>query len=205
MDLTGVSLAGFLLTVLIVEITPGPNMVWLGLLSATEGRRAGLAAVAGITLGLAVQGALAVAGISALFQSLPMAYQALRWAGVGYLLWLGWQSWRDAGNPAHHQPGGGETPAQAFRSGLLTNLLNPKAALFYLAMLPGFLPRSSGLPEMALLVFIYLAVASGAHLGICLAAAQGQRLVQDPVISARLHRVQAFALALVAAWVLART
>lgn len=205
MDLTGVSLLGFLLTALIVEITPGPNMVWLGLLSATEGWRTGLAAVAGITLGLALQGALAVAGINAVFQSLPLAYQGLRWAGVGYLLWLAWQSWQDAGNPGHHQPGGGESPAQAFRSGLATNLLNPKAALFYLAMLPGFLPRTSGAAEMSLLVLVYLAVASGVHLVICLAAAQGRRLAENPIASARLHRVQAGALVLVAVWVLART
>ena len=205
MDLTLAALAAFLLTVLIVEITPGPNMIWLALLSATEGRRTGLAAVAGITLGLALQGALAAAGISAFVQSFPMAYQALRWVGVGYLLWLGWQSWRDAGRPDHHLPGGGETPAQAFRAGLVTNLLNPKAALFYLALLPGFLPPAAGLADMSLLVLIYLAVASGLHLVICLAAAEARRLVENPAVSARLHRVQAVALALVAVWVLAQT
>lgn len=205
MDLTEVSLAGFLLTVLIVEITPGPNMVWLGLLSATEGRRTGLAAVAGITFGLALQGALAVAGISALLQSLPLAYQGLRWAGVVYLLWLGWQSWRDADTPGHHRPGGGETPAQAFLSGLLTNLLNPKAAFFYLAMVPGFLPHGSGAAEMFVLVLIYLAVACAVHLAICLAAAHGQRLVENPATSALLHKVQAVALVLVSVWVLAQT
>lgn len=205
MDLTAGALAGFLLTVLIVEITPGPNMVWLALMSATEGRRTGMAAVAGITLGLALQGALAMAGISALFEAVPAAYQALRWAGVGYLLWLGWQSWRDAGNPAHHRPGGGETPGAAFRSGLVTNLLNPKAALFYLAMLPGFLPQTGRWPDAALLVLLYLVVASSVHLGICLAAAKARRIAEDPVASARLHRVQALALGLVALWVLAKT
>lgn len=205
MDLGLAELAGFLLTVLIIEVTPGPNMVWLALLAATEGRRAAFAAVAGITLGLAVQGALAVAGVSAVFQVWPAAYQALRWAGVGYLLWLAWDSWQDAGNPAHLAPGGGETPAEAFRSGLLTNLLNPKAALFYLAMLPGFLPKGSGSPEATRLVVIYLAVASTIHLGIALAATRARRIVENPVAAARLHRVQAAALVLVALWVLAKT
>jgi threonine/homoserine/homoserine lactone efflux protein len=197
--------AGFLLTVLIVEITPGPNMVWLALLAATEGRRAAFAAVAGITLGLAVQGVLAVAGVSAVFQVWPAAYQTLRWAGVGYLLLLAWRSWQDAGNPAHLASGGGETPAEVFRAGLLTNLLNPKAALFYLAMLPGFLPNTSGWPEAARLVVIYLAVASSIHLVIALASARARRIMENPVASARLHRVQAAALVLVALWVLAKT
>lgn len=205
MDLSFAGLAGFLLTVLIVEITPGPNMLWLALLSATEGRRVGLAAVAGIALGLGVQGVLAVAGANAVFEAVPLAYQALRWAGVFYLLWLAFVSWRDAGNPAHHKPGGGETPAQAFRAGLVTNLLNPKAALFYLALLPGFLERSSSWADMAVLVAIYLAVASGIHLGITFASAQARRLVEDPVASARLHRVQAGVLVVVALWVLAKT
>lgn len=205
MDLDLATLGGFLLTVLIVEVTPGPNMVWLALLSASSGRRAGLAAVGGITLGLAVQGALAVAGIGAVFAAFPAAYQALRLAGVAYLLWLGWQSWRDAATPEHHLPGHGETAAQAFRSGLLTNLLNPKAALFYLALLPGFLPPDSGLSDAALLVVLYLAVASSIHLLIAVAALRTRRWVEDPAASARLHRVQAVALGLVALWVLART
>lgn len=205
MDLEGARIAGFLLTVLVVEITPGPNMVWLALLSATEGRRAGLAAVSGITLGLALQGMLAVAGIGVLFEMLPAAYQAVRWAGVGYLLWLALESWRDAGNPAHHQPGGGDGPWAAFRSGLVTNLLNPKAALFYLALLPGFLPPGAVWTATATLVALYLVVAVLAHLAICLAAAQTRRMTENPVTSARLHRVQALALIVVAAWVLAGT
>jgi threonine/homoserine/homoserine lactone efflux protein len=87
----------------------------------------------------------------------------------------------------------------------VTNLLNPKAALFYLALLPGFLERSSSWADMAVLVAIYLAVASGIHLGIAFASAQARRLVEDPVASARLHRVQAGVLVVVALWVLANT
>ena len=122
----------FAATALVIELTPGPNMVWLALLAATEGRRPALAAVAGVALGLAAMGGLLSLGIGALIETQPALLAVLRWAGVGFLLWLAWESWRDAGRPAHHQPGGGETPAQAFVRGLLTNLLNPKAALFFL-------------------------------------------------------------------------
>ncbi len=205
MDLSWATLVGFLTTALIVEITPGPNMVWLALLSATEGRRVGLAAVAGIALGLGVQGALAAAGVGALLQAYPASYLVLRWAGVGYLSWLAWQSWQDASNPDHLQPGGGETPGQAFKAGLLTNLLNPKAAVFYLAILPGFLSASAGVIEASVLVAVYLLVATGIHLGIALAAAEARRFFANPRASARLHRVQALTLVLVSAWVIFKT
>ena len=205
MDLDAARIAGFLLTALIVEITPGPNMVWLALVSATEGRRTGLAAVLGITLGLAVQGVLAVAGVNALFDAVPAAYEALRAVGAGYLLWLAIESWRDAGNPAHHLPGGGEGPVSAFRSGLVTNLLNPKSALVYLALLPGFLPQGADWTATTALVALYLMVAALVHLAICLAAAQTRRMTDNPVTSAWLHRVQALALVAVAGWVLAGT
>lgn len=180
-------------------------MIWLGLLAATEGRRTAFAAVAGIALGLTVQGVLAALGLGVVFQAYPAAYQSLRWAGVAYLLWLAWESWHDASNPAHHQPGGGETPAEAFRAGLLTNLLNPKAALFYLAILPGFLPALAGRTEAGLLVGLYLAVATAVHLGIVLAAAATRRLIDTPHTSARLHRLQAVALVLVSFWVIWKT
>ena len=205
MDLSWATILGFLSTALIVEMTPGPNMVWLALLSATEGRRTAFAAMIGIALGLAVQGALAAAGIGAVLQTYPAAYQALRWAGAGYLLWLAWESWRDAGHPEHHQRGGGETPAQAFRSGLMTNLLNPKAALFYLAILPGFLSASSGIKEAAALVVLYLLVATAVHLAIAVAAAEARRFFNNPIASARLHRIQSGALVLVCLWVIWKT
>lgn len=202
MDLTGASVAAFIATAVMVEITPGPNMLWLALLAVTEGRRTALAAVAGIALGLAVQGALAAAGVSVVVQGFPALYKALVWGGAGYLLWLAWQSWKDAADPLHHQPGGGETAVEAFRAGLVTNLLNPKAALFYLALLPGFLPVENQPMDAAILVAVYVAVATAIHLGITMAAATARRLFNTAAISARLHRVQALGLVLVSLWII---
>lgn len=205
MDLNDPLLAAFLATAVMVEITPGPNMLWLALMAVTEGRRTALAAVAGVALGLAVQGALAAAGVSILVQSYPALYQALLWGGAAYLLWMAWESWKDADDPLHHQPGGGETVAKAFSAGLITNLLNPKAALFYLALLPGFLPTDSQPADAALLVSLYVLVATAIHLAIVLAAATARRLFNTPKLSARLHRVQALGLVLVSLWIILKT
>lgn len=195
----------FAATALVIELTPGPNMIWLALLAATEGRRPAPAAVAGVALGLAAMGGLLSLGIGALIEARPALLSVLRWAGVGFLLWLAWESWRDAGNRAHHRPGGGDTPAQAFVRGLLTNLLNPKAALFFLLILPGFLPAGAGRVEGTVLAAVYVGIATAIHLAVVAAAATAGRLAADPAISARLHRIGAATLILMALWVAVET
>ena len=197
-------LTSFLLTALVLELTPGPNMAWLALLTATAGRRAGMAAVLGITLGLAVQAVLSAAGLAALLRAWPALFQALDVAGVAYLLYLALESWRDARNPAHHLPGGGEDGTTGFRRGLVTNLLNPKAALLFVTVLPGFLSADASGTGVAVLSAVYLAVALAVHLGIVLAAGTLRGALADPLVSVRMHQVQALALAAVALWLLGR-
>ena len=198
------ALLSFLLTALVLELTPGPNMAWLALLAATSGPQAGLAAVLGITIGLAVQALLAATGVAVVVAAWPGLFQALHIAGAAYLLYLALESWRDAGNPAHHLPGGGENGAAGFRRGLVTNLLNPKAALMFVTVLPGFLTAESGAWESAVLSAIYLVVAVVVHLMIVALAGTLRGPLADPVVSARMHRVQALTLAAVAAWLLGR-
>lgn len=194
----------FFLTALVMEITPGPNMAWLALLTATSGRKVGFLAVAGITLGLAVQGTLAAVGVAAVLTAWPGLYAVLHLAGAGFLVWLAWQSWRDAADPSHHQPGGGETASDGFRSGLITNLLNPKAAVFFVSVLPGFMQPGAGVASALVLSAIYLAVATAVHTSIVILAGGLQAWLADPVVSARMHRYQALALLGVAAWILWR-
>lgn len=190
----------FFLTSLVIELTPGPNMAWLALLAATSGRRAGFATVAGVTLGLTLQALLAALGVAALIAVWPVLYTVLHLAGVGFLLWLAWESWRDAGNPAHHLPGGGETEGEGFRRGLVSNLFNPKAAIFFLSILPGFLGPTDGVTVALVLSVIYLAVATAVHGLIVLAAGGLRAWVTDPAVSVRMHQFQAIALVLVAIW-----
>lgn len=190
----------FFLTSLVMELTPGPNMAWLALLAATSGRRAGFATVAGIALGLTLQALLAAIGVAAAVAAWPVLYRVLHLSGVGFLLWLAWESWRDAGVPAHHLPGGGETGSEGFRRGLITNLLNPKAAVFFVSVLPGFLGPTDGLSGAFVLSAIYLAVATAVHGLIVLAAGGLRGWVTDPAVSVRMHRFQAIALVAVAIW-----
>ena len=202
MDLT--QLPAFALTALLIELTPGPNMAWLALLAATEGRRLGYAAVAGVCLGLALIGLLAALGLAALLQAQPLAYQALCWAGVANLLWFAWDTWR--GSEA--EEGGAEPGASAFaqfRRGLITNLLNPKAAVFYVTVLPGFLPATPGFAEVSALSFTFVVIATLIHAGIVTAAgtaavwlAQGSRVRLT-------RRIMAVALVAVALWLFTRT
>jgi threonine/homoserine/homoserine lactone efflux protein len=194
------TLLPFFLTALVLELTPGPNMAWLALLSATAGRRAGFAAVSGITLGLGLQGALAAFGVARAIAAVPALYSVLHLAGVVFLLWLAWESWRDANDPAHHLPGGGETAPQGFRRGLVSNLLNPKAAVFFITVLPGFLPAGAGVSAALVLSAVYLAVATAVHAVIVTAAGGLGGWLSDPAVSVRMHRLQAVALLAVAVW-----
>src|SRR5215475_8797853 len=138
-------LLGFALTALIIEITPGPNMTYLAALSLSSGRRAGFAAVAGIAIGLMTYGIVAALGLAAVIDSSPLLYGILRWGGVAYLLWLAWDAWsseRETSADATDDPD--DEPWIAFRRGLITNLLNPKAAVFYVALLPEFIRPGAG-------------------------------------------------------------
>src|SRR5690606_17412999 len=94
-----VALLSFALASLLIELTPGPNMAYLAILAADRGKKAGLAAVGGVALGLALLGLLAVLGLGALLVEQPGLFQALRWAGVAYLLYLAWEAWSDARKP----------------------------------------------------------------------------------------------------------
>ncbi|MDO8882409.1 MAG: LysE family translocator [Pseudotabrizicola sp.] len=202
MDLS--HLPAFALTSLLVELTPGPNMAWLALLAATEGRRLGYAAVAGVSLGLAVIGLLAALGLAALLQAQPMAYQTLRWAGVAYLLYIAWDTWRGAeADEAHAGPGA--TAVAQFRRGVITNLLNPKAAVFYVTVLPGFLSPTARFAEVSVLSFTYVLAATLVHASIVTAAGTATGWLADGPRVRLTRRIMALALVAVAIWLFTRT
>jgi threonine/homoserine/homoserine lactone efflux protein len=198
-------LAPFLLTVAITELTPGPNMGYLALVGTRWGRMSGLMSVAGVTLGLAIYLAAALAGVTRVIIDGPWIFQSLRWLGVGYLIWLAVDSWRGAAQPAD-EGGAGAAPSRGrlFWRGVLANILNPKAALFYAVLLPGFIDPRVGNPvaQMALLGAIHLAVATGVHMAIVLTAS-GLR-PRDELRRARTDRiagrVMAVGLVAVAVW-----
>lgn len=188
----------FAIASLLIELTPGPNMAYIAALSLSEGRRAGFAAVIGIALGLAGIGVLAAFGLANVVEQVPQSYEILRYAGAGYLLFLAWEGWRSASDKHAQTLGQG----RAFRRALLTNLLNPKAAMFYLAVLPLFIAPGRGDTSLQtlLLVAVYVSIATLVHAAIVVFAA-GLRpyLVAGP--NERLvRRFLAVSLAVVAIW-----
>jgi threonine/homoserine/homoserine lactone efflux protein len=174
-------------------------MVYLALLSAQNGRVAGLAAAVGVALGLLTIGFLAMLGLGALVVRSPGLYAILHWAGVAYLVWLAWDTWREAREPAGDGPG--VTLLQAFTRGLVTNLLNPKAFLFYLTVLPGFVGDGADFTAHAIvLTLIYVGVASSVHASVILGAGSLAHLLDHPSRRQRLGVVFALLLLAVAAW-----
>jgi threonine/homoserine/homoserine lactone efflux protein len=206
MDLTAAGgLAGFVVAAVLAEITPGPNMSYLAIVALGDGRRAGLAAVAGVALGLSLLGIAAALGLGALVATVPGLAQILRWGGAAYLLWLAWQGWKGADEAPEHAPRG-STLARFFRRGLLTNLLNPKAFAFYLTVLPAFVPDAAGDPVRFLtMAAIYVAIATGIHASIVLAAASRPRTRCQEAAQGRLRRLLSVLLALVAVWLVMAT
>lgn len=198
------TLAGFVLTSFLIELTPGPNMAYLALIAATEGRKPGFAAVAGVALGLGVLGLAAALGLATLIAQAPVVYQAMRWAGVLYLLWLAWDALQD--RPAASEFARAGDPLWLyFRRGLVTNLLNPKAALFYVTVLPGFLAPPAGITDVITLSAAYVAVATLIHAGLVAAAGAAYGWLSDKTREKRVRRLMALGLVGVALWVLWKT
>jgi len=163
----------FLLAVALIELTPGPNMGWLALVSLARGRLAGLAAVAGVSVGLAAWMLAAAFGLTQVLLIWPPMYQLIRWAGVLFLLWLAWEAWRGNGDPAAADGVDARTLRGLFLRGMTGNLLNPKAAVFYVALLPTFMRPDHGsfLTQALTLGGLHLGVAVAVHSLIVLGAA----------------------------------
>ena len=191
----------FALTSLIIELTPGPNMAWLALLSVERGRIAGLAAVAGVGLGLLLLGLAAGFGLGTLIAENRWLYETLRWAGIAFLIYLAWDSYRESRKPLEAR-GTGDRLAVFFRRGLVTNLLNPKAALFYVTVLPNFI--DAGRPvigQSLMLTGVYVAIATAVHAAIALAGGQLQPLFATDRARRVLGMVGAVLLLAIAIWV----
>jgi len=175
-----VNLVGFALAVLLIELTPGPNMAWLAGLAATEGVRHGLAAVAGVAIGLLANGVLAALGLAALLQAAPEAWIFLRLGGAAMMLWLAIDTWRQAdaapGSTSHIG-----APARVFAAGALINLLNPKAYIFFVVVAPQFTGGAGlGITSALILALISVTIATSIHLAIVLAGGRAHRWLADP-------------------------
>lgn len=180
------TLAAFAAAALLLALTPGPDMTFVLAQSVARGFAGGLAAMAGIVAGLCVHMTLAAAGITAAVAAQPLLLDALRVAGAAYLIWMAVGLLRAA------PPGAvaAETPrpqARAFRQGLVTNLLNPKVGLFFLAFLPQFVSKDAGPVWLQSLTLGALFVAIGVVV-LTAVAAGGARLAAALAGSSRAAR-----------------
>lgn len=138
---------------LLLNIAPGPDVLYIVGRSLSQGRVAGLISALGIGAGSLVHVAAAALGLSALMVAVPLAYDAVRFTGAAYLVWLGVRAWRSRSGGLDLRALEHASLGRIFRQGMLTNVLNPKVALFFLAFLPQFTDAARGpLPPQ----FVYL-------------------------------------------------
>ena len=148
----GHSLLLFILAGLALNITPGPDMLYVAARSSAEGRRAGIVSALGIGAGTLVHIAALALGLSALMQAVPAAYDIVRWAGAAYLIYLGVRALINPPTIDADVAIKRATLWAVFRQGVITNVLNPKVALFFLAFLPQFVDASRGSPVLQIVL-----------------------------------------------------
>jgi threonine/homoserine/homoserine lactone efflux protein len=153
------NLVAFTLAAALLTLTPGADTLLVVRFAAGRGRAAGLAAAGGILTGVLAWGAIVAIGVAALIVASPWLFSAIQLAGAAYLIWLGLQLLLPKAQPAPTTSA--PDSASPFLAGLLTNLLNPKVGVFYLAFLPPFIPP--GVPKGP---FIFLLAAIHALLGL---------------------------------------
>jgi threonine/homoserine/homoserine lactone efflux protein len=196
----------FVLISIVVELTPGPNMVYLVVLTAREGRWAGLSATLGVALGLSTVAAAAAFGLTAIIATSRWLYEALRWGGALYLLWLAWEGLRSVKAAATTDIAVEPRYSKFFLQGFTTNVLNPKAGLFYVAVIPTFVDASyPTMPQIVWLSAVYVMIATSIHTVLVLASDAARPWLEDARYSSIIRRVLSAMLAAIAIWLLLST
>lgn len=188
----------FLITALIVVATPGTGVIYTLAAGLSRGARASVIAAIGCTLGVVPHMLAAITGVAAILHASALAFDILRVAGVAYLLYLAWATWRDTGALAVDDDAAPRSALRVIASGILINLLNPKLTIFFFAFLPQFV--RAGRPDTLLrmlelsAVFMLATFVVFVTYGVFAAAVRSQ-VVARPRIITWLRRT--FALAFV--------
>ncbi|MFN4312416.1 MAG: LysE family translocator [Ferrovibrio sp.] len=193
----------FLIIALIVVATPGTGVLYTLAAGLSRGAKASAVAAFGCTLGIVPHMLAAITGLAALLHASALAFDIIRYAGVAYLLWMAWQTWRDRGalslGNAANGMGAGKTARQVTVEAILLNLLNPKLSIFFFAFLPQFVRADAddALAQMLSLSAVFMALTFGVFVlyGI-FAAAVRDHVLSRPAILLWLRRT--FAAAFVA-------
>ncbi len=137
-------LLAFAAAATVLALTPGPDMAYVAARTLAGGRSQGVAAAFGVLAGIVVHTIFASVGLSSLFQHSQLAFDIVKYCGAAYLVWLAVRMWRESGAQEAARVGTSSGLARVFSEGMLTNLLNPKVALFFLALLPQFVAAHKG-------------------------------------------------------------
>jgi threonine/homoserine/homoserine lactone efflux protein len=196
--------AGFALAVLLIELTPGPNMAWIVTLTISEGRRAGLGAIAGIALGLAANAGLSVLAASLILGQGPGLERAVSLLAAAMMAWLAWEAWRDAGVSSTAMPPRADSPRHAL-AGFVINFLNPKSALFLITVMPQFVPggRPSLIQGLSLAA-VSVTIATVVHLVLVLSAGHARAALMAEARARTVRRVLALVMLAVGVWFAAK-
>lgn len=176
---------------LALVVVPGPSVLYIVGTSIAQGRRAGVASMLGVQAGALIHVFAAAIGVSALLASSAAAFDIVKFAGAAYLVWLGVQRLRHAGEdePAARPP---RSHAHLFRQGVVVNVLNPKVAMFFFAFLPQFIDPDAATPGLQILglglIFIVIAMVSDTMYAL-LAGTAAERLGGTAAARRRLDRV----------------
>jgi threonine/homoserine/homoserine lactone efflux protein len=177
-------------------------MAYLAALTLDRGRAAGLLAVVGVAAGLSVHAIVAALGLGALIGRAPSIYEALRWIGIAYILFLAWEGWRSdkENTPAN----AGAISHSLFWRGFFSNVFNPKSIMFFVSVVPGFVgydPGDRSLPvQIALFGIVYVAIATVIHASIVVLAGQLRPWLINGSRQKAIRRILSVALVGVAAW-----
>jgi threonine/homoserine/homoserine lactone efflux protein len=182
----------FLLTSLVVVLIPGTGVVYTVSSSIAGGRRGGLIAAVGCTLGIVPHMLAAMLGLSGIMQAGSAVFEVVKWAGVAYLVFMGFSMIREAGAlPLEDGNAPVDSAGSVVRRGILLNVLNPKLTLFFFAFLPQFLDASPGLLDPALIwlggVFMLITLAVFAVYALASAAFR-DLILSAPVVRRRVER-----------------
>jgi threonine/homoserine/homoserine lactone efflux protein len=176
----------FLTAALTLNLTPGNDMMFVLGTSIKGGARNGVAASFGIATGSLIHLCLVAAGVAVILAQHPQLFEAIRWAGVAYLLWIAWKTLSSpAGQLVHKEIQG--SALKAWRDGVFVNLLNPKVIIFMFAFLPPFVRPENGAPLLQLFILGMLFNIGGTAIN-CLVAFFAGSIGQKLATSARLAR-----------------
>jgi len=191
----------FLLTALIVVISPGTGVLYTLATGLSRGARASIVAAFGCTLGIVPHMAAAILGLAALLHTSALAFQTLKYAGVAYLLYMAWMTLKESGAlNVEKQPE--RSSRQVIVHAILINILNPKLTIFFFAFLPQFVPAETGdgLPLMLELSAVFMLLTFVVFVGYGLfAAAIRTHVISRPKVLAWMRRTFAAAFVMLGA------